>query len=413
MDELRRFVKNASDTKNIMSDISTDLKNKVLIEIGKRILKYRQHIKIENKKDIELAEEKGLSKAMIDRLELNDKRIDGMANALSVIVELPDPVGEVVWGTTRPNGLKIRQVRVPIGVIFIIYESRPNVTIDAASLCFKSGNVTILRGGSESFNSNMALVNIMRDVLESFKVPRSVISFIPTTSHEAIRKVLKYNDLIDLVIPRGGERLIKVVNEESRIPIISHYKGVCHIFVDKSAKREMAERIVINAKTQRPAVCNAIETLLIDKKYKWKKELIEALIKKKVEIRGDKAVKRLFPDIKLATEDDWYAEYLDMIISVKIVKDVDAAIEHINKYGSSHSDGIITESYDNAMKFQNKVDSAAVYVNASTRFTDGGEFGFGAEIGISTQKLHCRGPMGLKELTTTKYIIFGEGQIRE
>jgi len=372
-----------------------------------------KHIILENKKDVEIAEENGLSNALIDRLILNEKRIKNMADALFYIAELSDPVGEIVWGTTRPNGLQIRQIRVPIGVIFIIYESRPNVTIDAASLCFKSGNVAILRGGSESFNSNMALVNILKDVLKSFKIPEEVISFIPTTSREAVKQLLKYNDLIDLVIPRGGESLIKMVTEESKIPVVFHSKGVCHIFVDESADKEMAEKIVINAKTQRPGVCNAIETLLIHKKYKWTKELIDSLIKHNVEIRGDKIVKKFFPNIKLATAEDWHTEYLDLILSVKIVENIDEAIEHISKYGSSHSDGIITQNYTNALKFLNKIDSAAVYVNASTRFTDGGEFGFGAEIGISTQKLHCRGPMGLKDLTSLKYIIFGQGQIRE
>ena len=413
MENLRSFIERANETKSMVAELSTKIKNDVLKEMGNRILKYTKHIITENKKDVELAEDKGLSKALIDRLILNEKRIKSMAESLFYIAELPDPVGEIVWGTTRPNGLQIRQIRVPIGVIFIIYESRPNVTVDAASLCFKAGNVSILRGGSESFNSNMALVNIMRDVLVSFKLPPNVISFIPTTAREAVKELLKYNDLIDLVIPRGGENLIRTVTEESKIPVVFHYKGVCHLFVDETAEKEMAEKIVINAKTQRPGVCNAIESLLIHKKYKWTKDLIKKLMAHNVEIRGDKKIKRMFPDIKLAKEEDWYTEYLDLILSVKIVNNLDEAIEHINKYGSSHSDGIITQNYENALKFLNKVDSAAVYVNASTRFTDGGEFGFGAEIGISTQKLHCRGPMGLKELTSLKYIIFGQGQIRE
>ncbi len=413
MEDLKSFIKKANETKPVIAELSTKTKNDILREMGSRLLKYMKHIILENKKDVEIAEENGLSNALIDRLILNEKRIKNMADALFYIAELSDPVGEIVWGTTRPNGLQIRQIRVPIGVIFIIYESRPNVTIDAASLCFKSGNVAILRGGSESFNSNMALVNILKDVLKSFKIPEEVISFIPTTSREAVKQLLKYNDLIDLVIPRGGESLIKMVTEESKIPVVFHSKGVCHIFVDESADKEMAEKIVINAKTQRPGVCNAIETLLIHKKYKWTKELIDSLIKHNVEIRGDKIVKKFFPNIKLATAEDWHTEYLDLILSVKIVENIDEAIEHISKYGSSHSDGIITQNYTNALKFLNKIDSAAVYVNASTRFTDGGEFGFGAEIGISTQKLHCRGPMGLKDLTSLKYIIFGQGQIRE
>jgi len=412
MNDLREFIKKSFEGKEVIANISSKLKNEVILEMANRILKYKNHIIKENEKDIELAKEKNLSSALLDRLILNDKRIEEIVKALQYIASLPDPVGEIIWGTTRPNGLKIVKIRVPIGVIFVIYESRPNVTIDAASLCFKSGNVVILRGGSESFNSNMALVNILRDVLSFYKLPLSAIALLPTTSREAIKEVLKYNDLIDLVIPRGGENLIKFVNEESLIPVISHSKGVCHIFVDETANKEKAEKIVINAKTQRPGVCNAIETLLIHKNYKYKKELLAALKNLNVEIRGDKRVKKILPEAKDATEEDWWTEYLDLIISVKIVDSLEEAIEHINKYGSHHSDGIVTENYENSEKFLKEVDSAAVYVNASTRFTDGGEFGFGAEIGISTQKLHCRGPMGLSDLTTYKYIIYGNGQIR-
>jgi len=385
----------------------------LVLKIGEEILKRKEEIRKENEGDVENAKEKGLSKAMIDRLRLNEKRINQMVDGLKVVANLPDPVGEIVWGTTRPNGLKIRQIRVPLGLILMIYESRPNVTIDAAGLCFKAGNSVILRGGSESFNSNLILVNIMKDVLDKYNIPSSAISFVPTTSRDAIKELLTYDDLIDVVIPRGGENLIKAVKEQSKIPVIFHYKGVCHIFVDKSAQKDMAERITVNAKTQRPGVCNAAETLLIHKDYPSKKELIQALIEKGVEIRGDKRVKEIFPDVKEATEEDWYTEYLDLIISVKIVDSIEEAIAHINKYGSNHSEAIITENYINAEKFLEEVDSATVYVNASTRFTDGGEFGFGAEIGISTQKLHVRGPMALRELTTTKYIVYGNGQIRE
>lgn len=413
MHNLRDFVKKSAESKEIVASLSSKIKNEVLNEMAERILKYKNHLIKENNKDVEYAKDKNLSNALIDRLILNESRIESISNALRQIAFLPDPVGEVIWGTKRPNGLQIMQVRVPIGVIFVIYESRPNVTVDAAGLCFKSGNVVILRGGTESFNSNMALVNILRDVLSKYKIPNSAISFVPTSSREAVKEILKYNDLIDLVIPRGGESLINMVTEESRIPVIFHSKGVCHIFIDESADREKTEKIVVNAKTQRPGVCNAIETLLIHKKYKWKKEILNKLIELKVELRGDKNVLKILPDIKKATEEDWYTEYLDLILSVKIVNSIDEAISHINKYGSHHSDAIITENYENAQKFLNLVDSAAVYVNASTRFTDGGEFGFGAEIGISTQKLHCRGPMGLKDLTTYKYIVLGNGQIRE
>ncbi len=413
MNDLRKLAEEAFNAKYTMARLSTRIKNEVLLKIGEEILKRKEEIMKENEGDVENAKEKGLSKAMIDRLILNEKRINQMVDGLKVVANLPDPVGEIVWGTTRPNGLKIRQIRVPLGLILMIYESRPNVTIDAAGLCFKAGNSVILRGGSESFNSNLILVNIMKDVLDKYNIPSSAISFVPTTSRDAIKELLTYDDLIDVVIPRGGENLIKAVKEQSKIPVIFHYKGVCHIFVDKSAQKDMAERITVNAKTQRPGVCNAAETLLIHKDYPYKKELIQALIEKGVEIRGDKRVKEIFPDVKEATEEDWYTEYLDFIISVKIVDSIEEAIAHINKYGSNHSEAIITENYVNAEKFLEEVDSAAVYVNASTRFTDGGEFGFGAEIGISTQKLHVRGPMALRELTTTKYIVYGNGQIRE
>ncbi len=413
MNDLRKLAEEAFNAKYTMARLSTRIKNEVLLKIGEEILKRKEEIMKENKGDVENAKEKGLSKAMIDRLILNEKRINQMVDGLKVVANLPDPVGEIVWGTTRPNGLKIRQIRVPLGLILMIYESRPNVTIDAAGLCFKAGNSVILRGGSESFNSNLILVNIMKDVLDKYNIPSSAISFVPTTSRDAIKELLTYDELIDVVIPRGGENLIKAVKEQSKIPVIFHYKGVCHIFVDKSAQKDMAERITVNAKTQRPGVCNAAETLLIHKDYPYKKELIQALIEKGVEIRGDKRVKEIFPDVKEATEEDWYTEYLDLIISVKIVDSIEEAIAHINKYGSNHSEAIITENYVNAEKFLEEVDSAAVYVNASTRFTDGGEFGFGAEIGISTQKLHVRGPMALRELTTTKYIVYGNGQIRE
>ncbi|MBN1897135.1 MAG: glutamate-5-semialdehyde dehydrogenase [Spirochaetes bacterium] len=413
MDNLKIFIAKAVEVKPILSVLSTKIKNEVLKEMGRRLVKYMDHLIKENKKDVELAQDNKLSPALIDRLVLNEKRIKGMSDACVSIAELDDPVGEIVWGVKRPNGLEIRKVRVPIGVIFVIYESRPNVTVDAASLCFKSGNVALLRGGSESFNSNMALVNILKDTLRAFSLPQNAIMFIPTTSREAVKQILKYNDSIDLVIPRGGENLIKMVTEESRIPVVYHAKGVCHVFVDESADRQMAENIVINAKTQRPGVCNAIETLLVHKKYKGTRELLTRLNKLKVQIRGDKNIKKIFPKARLAKTQDWSEEYLDLILSVKMVKDIDEAIEHIKKFGSAHSDAIVTKDFNNAQRFVSEVDSAAVYINASTRFTDGGEFGFGAEMGISTQKLHCRGPMGLEDLTTTKYIILGQGQIRE
>jgi len=346
-------------------------------------------------------------------LLLNEDRIEKMAKAIEEIVELPDPVGEIIWGNNRPNGIRIRKVRVPIGVILIIYESRPNVTTDAAALSFKAGNVTILRGGSDSFNSNKAIVEVIASALNKYDLPEEIISFVPEKGHETLKDIVKFDNYIDLVVPRGGKRLIEMITSESRIPVVYHADGICHLFIDKTANKDMAETVTVNAKVQRPGVCNAIETLLIHKDYKYTKDLIEALKKEGVVIKGDKHIKELFPEVEEATEEDWKTEYLDLILSVKVVDNIEEAITHIEKYGSHHSDGIITESYTNSEKFLKEVDSSTVYVNASTRFTDGGEFGFGAEIGISTQKLHARGPMGLQDLTTTKFIVYGDGQIRK
>ena len=413
MDQLEILIKKTFNAKSIAANLSTEIKNRILISMGEELIKNKKKIIDENKKDHKKAKEKGLSKALLDHLFLDDERVEQMATALKEVAALPDPVGEVVSGVTRPNNLRIRQVRVPLGVVLIVYEARPNVTTDAAGLTFKSGNAVILRGGSNSFNSNSAIARVLQNVLKKYKLPEEIITFIPKPNREILIELLQHNKYIDVLIPRGGTGLINMVLKYSKIPVIFHADGICHTFVDESAQKDMAGSICINAKTQRPGVCNAMETLLIHKNYPHAKALLELLIKRKVELRGDEKTVKLNSSVKKAAEEDWGTEYLDMILSVKIVDSVEKAISHINHYGSHHSDAIITEDYTNAEKFLKEVDSSSVYVNASTRFTDGGEFGFGAEIGISTQKLHSRGPMGLKDLTSVKHIIYGEGQIRK
>ncbi len=405
--------KKAREASRKVKTLSTEQKNKALELIAQKLEENAHRIIEANRKDMEYAESKGYTKAKKDRLLLNEKRILGMASAIRDVASLEDPVGKVLQMTRRPNGLLIGKVKVPIGVILMIYEARPNVTTDVAALALKSGNVVILRGGSDAYNSNKVLVEIVRESLKEAGIVEDAVQMVEITDHDFVPVILKQADYIDLVIPRGSERLIRAVVEESKIPVLRHEKGVCHVFVDASADKEMAERITVNSKVQRPSVCNAAETLLIHKDYPYKKELLEALAKEGVEIRGDEEVVKMYPSAKPATEEDWYTEYLDYIISVKIVSSLDEAVDHIEKYGTHHSDAIVTKDYDNAMKFLNEVDSSAVYVNASTRFTDGGEFGLGAEIGINTSRLHARGPMGLMELTTEKWIVFGSGQIRE
>ena len=367
-----------------------------------------------NKKDLEKAVENGTSKAMLDRLSLSEDRILDMANGLKQVKSLNDPIGEVLGMTVRPNGLKIGKQRVPLGVIGIIYEARPNVTSDAAALCLKSGNVTILRGGKEAINSNIAIVNALREGIKLSGLPEDAVQLIEDTSRETSNEMMKLNEFIDVLIPRGGAGLIQAVVQNATVPVIETGTGNCHVYVDEYADLEMAKNIVINAKTSRPSVCNAEEKLLINEKIadKFLPIIVKALHENNVEIRGDKKSRAIIDNLKEATEEDWGKEYLDYVIGIKIVSDIDEAINHINKYGTGHSEAIITKDYNNSQKFLQRVDAAAVYVNASTRFTDGGEFGFGAEIGISTQKLHARGPMGLNELTTTKYIIYGNGQVR-
>lgn len=414
MDELVLKGQKAKEASYVLMNASTTEKNNALLKMAEALLKNCDVIMAENKKDIDNAIGNGTSKAMLDRLSLDEKRLKDMANGLSEVVALADPVGEVTGMWKRPNGLQIGKQRVPLGVIGIIYEARPNVTCDAAGLCLKSGNVVILRGGSEAINSNIAIVNALRKGVKEAGLPEDSIQLIEDTSREVATEMMRLNEYIDVLIPRGGAGLIKAVVQNATVPVIETGTGNCHVYVDSEANLEMAKNIVVNAKTSRPAVCNAEEKLLINEKIanEFLPIIISTLKEKNVEVRGDEKVIEIVSDISKATEEDWGKEYLDYIIGVKIVKDVDEAINHINKYGTGHSEAIITNSYENSQRFLQRVDAAAVYVNASTRFTDGSEFGFGAEIGISTQKLHARGPMGLTELTTNKYIIYGNGQIR-
>ncbi|GJM15318.1 MAG: gamma-glutamyl phosphate reductase [Thermodesulfobacteriota bacterium] len=398
-----------------LSRASSGLKNEALNKMAQDLVEKSAYIIAENQKDVEEAESKGQSSAMIDRLTLTPQRIEKIAQGLREVAALTDPVGEVVRMWTRPNGLKVGRMRIPLGVIGIIYESRPNVTADAAGLCIKSGNAVILRGGSETIRSNMAIGQILRDALTESGLPEDAVQIIPITDRNAVLEMLKLDELIDLIIPRGGEGLIRFVAENSRIPVLKHYKGVCHIFVDETADLDMAQSICVNAKVQRPGVCNSMETMLVheDIAESFLPEISKAFSENNVELRGCKKTKEIIPEVIEANENDWFEEYLDLILSVKVVRDMEDAIEHIEKYGSMHTESIITQSYANSQSFINGVNSSTVMVNASTRFSDGFELGLGAEIGISTSKLHAFGPMGLEELTTTKFIVLGEGQIRE
>lgn len=403
----------AKEASVVLAKLRTPEKNKALIASAEALEQNMDKILAANKVDVEMAVENGIKGAFIDRLTLNEKRIKDMANGLRDVAALPDPIGEVLYMKTLDNGLIVGQKRVPMGVIGIIFEARPNVTSDAFGLCLKAGSATILRGGKEAFNSNTTIVNIFRDALEKIGMPKDFVQMVEDTSRETATEMMRLNGYIDLLIPRGGAGLIKSVVQNSTVPVIETGIGNCHVYVDETADLEKAVRIVLNAKTQRPGVCNSCESLLVHENIaeKFIPMIIKELKEKKVEIRGDE----IFVNAGAvpASEEDWGTEYDDLIISARVVRNVDEAIEHIRKYGTGHSEAIITENYTNAQKFLDEVDAAAVYVNASTRFTDGGEFGFGAEIGISTQKLHARGPMGLKEITTTKYIIYGNGQIRE
>lgn len=414
MSELILMGQRAKEASYVLGNASTTEKNNALEIMAKALVANKEEILKANKIDLQASMEKGTSKAMLDRLALDEKRIDAMAEGLREVIALPDPVGEVISMWKRPNGLQIGQQRVAMGTIGIIYESRPNVTCDAAGLCLKAGNTVILRGGSDAINSNIAIVKVLSEALETTGLPKDSIQLIENTSREVAMEMMKLNEYIDVLIPRGGAGLIQSVVKNATVPVIETGIGNCHIYVDEDCDFEMAKSIVVNAKTSRPGVCNAAEKLLVNEKIaeEFLPIVIAALREKDVKIIGDEKVKTVILDAIEATEEDWSTEYLDYKMAVKVVGNVDEAIGHINKYGSGHSEAIVTKSYENSQRFMQRVSAAAVYVNASTRFTDGSEFGFGAEIGISTQKLHARGPMGLKELTTIKYIIYGNGQIR-
>lgn len=414
MENLETICKKVKETTSTISIMSNLEKKKVLTQIAEDIIKSKNKILKANDTDVEFAVKKKIKESLIDRLKLTEKRIEEIANSLKKIADLEDPIGEILEGKVLDNGLEIIKKRVPLGVIAIIYEARPNVTIDAFGLCFKTGNAVILRGGSDAINTNIEIVKTIKSTLTKLELPEDCIYLIEDTSRESSLKLMKLNEYIDVLIPRGGENLIKTVVENSTIPVIETGTGNCHIYVDKTADFEMALSIIENAKTQRTGVCNACESLVVHQEIakEFIPLLVEKLEKNNVEIRGDEKCRKISNKILEATEEDWKTEYLDLIISIKVVENINEAIKHINTYSTKHSESIITQDYQSTKKFLNEIDSSCVYVNSSTRFTDGGEFGLGAEIGISTQKLHARGPMGLKELTTTKYIIYGNGQIR-
>lgn len=414
MMKLEEIGTRARQAEPVLRIMETEKKNRVLKKAAENLVADAETIIAANALDMEHGKEKGMSQGLLDRLFLDKSRIEAMAEGMCQVSELDDPIGEVLGMKKRPNGLLIGQKRVPLGVVGIIYEARPNVTADAFALCFKTGNVVILKGGSDAIHSNEAIVNCIRETLKEQGVTENAIQLISDTSRETAAEFMKMNQYVDVLIPRGGRGLIKAVVEQSTIPVIETGTGNCHTYVDETADLQMAANIIINAKTQRVGVCNACESVLVHKDIKdaFLPVLAKRLQEKHVEIRADEAAYDLIPGAVHATEEDWGKEYLDYILSIKVVSSVEEAIAHINKYNTKHSEAIITNNYEHAQKFLDEVDAAAVYVNASTRFTDGFEFGFGAEIGISTQKLHARGPMGLQALTTTKYIIYGNGQVR-
>ena len=407
--------KKAKEAARRLAQLSSEEKNRALLLMAERLGGQKELLLKENKKDLDLARKAGLSTALLDRIALNASRIEAMARGLREVAALPDPVREIVKMWRRPNGLQVGRMRIPLGVIAIIYEARPNVTADAAALCMKSGNAVILRGGSEAHFSSRAIGGILREACAETRVPQEAVQIVESKDRGMVHELLQLEDYIDLIIPRGGEELIRMVAANSRVPVIKHFKGVCHVYVDSEASLEMAERICTNAKVQRPAVCNAMETLLVHELIAptFLPSMIAKLQAAGVEIRGCERTRALVPGVKLANEADWTTEYLDLILSVRVVKDMDAGIDHIERYGSLHTETIVTSNYQKAREFVDRVNSSAVLVNASTRFNDGGELGLGAEIGISTSKIHAFGPMGLEELTTTKFVVFGDGQIRE
>ncbi len=413
--QIRTIAADARQAAIAMAKLPTTAKNDLLMAMAMALINNTPHLIEENRKDLDAGEKKGLSAAMLDRLMLDETRIKAMADGLREVANLPDPVGEVTRMWKRPNNLMVGKMRIPLGVIGIIYEARPNVTADAAALCLKAGNSVILRGGSEAIHSNLAIARILGGEMERAGIPQAALSVIPFPEREGVLEMLKQEEFIDLIIPRGGESLIRFVVEHSKIPVIKHYKGVCHVFVDASADFDMAERIVVNAKVQRPGVCNALETLLIHKDVAetFIPRIAQTLSDLKVELRGDDCVREFAPQAKPATEEDWQAEYLELILAVRVVDNLDEAINHINAYSSLHTEAIVTGDYHNSQRFIREVNSSTVLVNASTRFADGNQLGLGAEIGISTTKLHSFGPMGLEDLTTTKFIVYGDGQIRQ
>ncbi len=411
---IREMALAARQAAKVVAGLSSEKKNEALERIADKLVSGAEAIKAENEKDLAYAREKRLSEAMIDRLTVSDAVIESMAGGLGDVIRLPDPVGGVAGMWLRPNGLQVGRVRIPLGVIGMIYEARPNATIDAAVLCLKAGNAAILRGGSEAIHSNMALAGIIQAALRDSGIPEGAVQVVPVTDRLAVNALLTQEDCIDLIIPRGGEGLIRFVVENSKIPVLKHYKGVCHVYVDQTADLDMAENISYNAKVQRPGVCNAMETLLVHEAVaeSFLPQMAERFRKAAVEVRGCPKTCGFVPEAKQAIEEDWPTEYLDLILAVKVVSSMDEAMEHIFQYGSGHTEAIVTSDYARARRFLRKVDASVVLVNASTRFNDGGELGLGAEIGISTSKLHAYGPMGLEELTTTKFVVFGDGQVR-
>jgi glutamate-5-semialdehyde dehydrogenase len=417
--DMRSFVlhnaREAQEGARALAKVSSEKKNTALVKMAEELRRKTKELIKENNRDISAARKKGLSKALIDRLTLTEKRIQEMATGLVEVAALPDPVGEVTKMWQRPNGMMIGRMRVPIGVIGIIYESRPNVTADAAGLCVKAGNAVLLRGGSEAINTNRTIVKILRDAAQSQGIHKGAVTFLDTSDRKAVMEMLKLEGIVDLIIPRGGEGLIRAVTENSQIPVLKHYKGVCHVFVDRDADLKMAEEICFNAKVQRPGTCNAMETMLVDEKIsgEFLPKMLRRFKRAGVMLKGCNKTREIVTSVEKVKEEDFYNEYLDLILNVKIVKDMDEAIKHIEQYSSAHSDAIVTKDYGKSLRFLREVDSSAVFVNASTRFNDGFQFGLGAEIGISTDKIHARGPMGLEELTCTKFIVFGNGQLRE
>jgi glutamate-5-semialdehyde dehydrogenase len=414
-EKIRKIAEDARQASIAMARLSSGAKNDLLVNMALALINNTPHLIEENRRDLEAGAKKGLSEVMLDRLMLDEARVKAMAEALREVAALPDPVGEITGMRKRPNNLMVGKMRIPLGVIGIIYEARPNVTADAAALCLKSGNAVILRGGSEAIYSNVAIARVLQEEMKKAEIPAAALTVIPFVEREAVLELLKQEDQVDLIIPRGGESLIRFVVEHSKIPVIKHYKGVCHIFVDASVDFAMAERIIVNAKTQRPGVCNALETLLVHKDIAetFIPRIAEVLTGLNVELRGDDCFRQFAPNAGPATEEDWHAEYLELILACRVVDDLDEAIDHINRYGSLHTEAIVTSDYGNAQRFIREVNSSTVLVNASTRFADGNQLGLGAEIGISTTKLHSFGPMGLEDLTTTKFIVYGDGQIRQ